>query len=287
MADILVQHNEADDDAQMLSNLPDQAIGYTLESRGLGYKRHDAALGTILELVPTQVGNGANGVRITQLNHGFTKGVLVTYDPVDRVWVKANPASGLFATHLVFRVLSGSVFDAASTGSFTAPAYIAGNYGTLYCSATGMLTTTPVVGAVQVIAVTDGTNVMLHIESKLNQTIGQKAANFSLAEPVVGDNISLLYASSQGFITKVVGFLHGPGTGSVSVALYKSSNRGAGASGTAVASAFAISSYEVAQPIVATYPVSLAPGEFVYGIVTGLTGSPTFLNLVLTFTGVD
>ena len=287
MAHVIVQINEADNDAQMLSNLPVQGVGYTLESHALGYKIHDPVLGDMMEIIPTQVGNGSNGVRVTQATHGFTHGVLISYDPNARVWVKANPANGIFATHFVFRVLSGSVFDAASTGTFKVPAYIAGNYGTLYLSATGTLATTPVAGAVQVVALTDGTHVFLNIENKLNLTVGQKAANFSLAEPVVGDNLSLLYASSQGYITKVVGFLHGPGVGSVTVSLYKSSTRNAGAAGTAIASPFAVSSYEVAQPIVASYPISLAPGEFVYGIVTGLVGAPTFLNLVATFTGVD
>lgn len=288
MADILVQHNEADSDAQLANNLPTQVIGYTLESQALGYMRHDATLGDVVEFVPTLTGNGSNGVRVSQANHGFIVGTLICYNSSTRAWVKADPNAGLWATHFTSRVHTGGIFDAASAGTFRAPVSVSGVYGTLYLSATGTMTPVPTVGSTQVVAFSDGTHVFLTIENKLNKASEQKAANIALAEPVVGDDISIIYAKSQGFITDISGFLHGPGTGSVTVAIYKSTARNAGSNGTPILSApFAVSSKSSAQDLLADYPINVAPGEFIYGLVTDLTGNPTYLNLVVTFTGVD
>lgn len=288
MANILVEHNEADNDAQLSTNLILQAIGFSLESNSLGYKRNDSTLNGIIEYVPSLVGNGSNGVRVNQSAHGFTLGTLIAYNPSSQTWVAANPNVGLWATHYVSRVHTATIFDAASAGTFKVPAYIAGNYGTLYLGADAKLTTVPITGAVQVVAFTDGSHVFLNIENKLNLSVGHKASNVALAEPVAGDDISIVYAKSQGFITGVSGFIHGPGVGAVQVMLYKSSSRNAGTTGTPVLSApFLVSSKTTAQDLPASYPVSVSVGEFVYAVVTSITGAPTYLDLVVTFTGID
>ena len=288
MANILVEHNQADNDAQLLSNLIPQALGYSDESRAVGFKNIDPVLGAVIEFSPSQVGIGSNGTRVSQAAHGLTTGDVIRYDTATRAWVRADPATGSWATHYVFRVHTGGVFDCANAGSYKLPSYVAGLYGILYASATGHLSAAPETGAAQVVGLADGTRIHLAVENKLNINSGARAANLSIAMPVPQDDISVVYANSQGAITSIKGFLSGPGTGSVSVALYVSTNRSSGVSGTAILTApTQITSLTSAQVLPATLPVSIPAGSFVYAIVTGVTGSPTFLNLVVTYTGID
>lgn len=140
MADILVKHNQAENDLQSWSNLKARHMGFSEEANGFWFKKADGSEDGLPVLVPTTIGQGM-GRRYTQAGHGFTVKQLVRWTGTAWTLALATDDASTLATHMVVRVVDANEFDVARMGAWT----LGGSpNGDLYLSATlaGSTTTT-------------------------------------------------------------------------------------------------------------------------------------------------
>lgn len=156
MADILVKHNQAENDLQSWSNLKARHMGFSEEANGFWFKKADGSEDGLPVLVPTTIGQGM-GRRYAQAGHGFTVKQLIRWTGTAWTLALATDDASTLATHMVVRVVDADEFDVARMGAWT----LGGSpNGDLYLSATlaGSTTTTKPANPalVQRVAVGDG-----------------------------------------------------------------------------------------------------------------------------------
>lgn len=156
MADILVKHNQAENDLQSWSNLKARHMGFSEEANGFWFKKADGSEDGLPVLVPTTIGQGM-GRRYAQAGHGFTVKQLIRWTGTAWTLALATDDASTLATHMVVRVVDADEFDVARMGAWT----LGGSpNGDLYLSATLAGSTTTVKPAspalVQRVAVGDG-----------------------------------------------------------------------------------------------------------------------------------
>lgn len=116
MAGILIQLNQALNRAQCWLNLKARHLGWADGDNGIWFKRADGSTYGDPHFVPSTIGNGM-GRRVTQNAHGFPEKWLVYHDGT--AWVSADASTlATFATHMVVRVISTSVFEVAQVGAW-------------------------------------------------------------------------------------------------------------------------------------------------------------------------
>lgn len=114
-----------------------------------------------------------------------------------------------------------------------------------------------------------------------------KSKQLALPTPTQGDNVSLYYARNTATITGIRAVLSGAAGGTVRFDIYKATARNAGTTGTRLTTqTIVLSDYDDGVEIGLATP-ALAGGEYLYMVISSIEGSPTFLEIYLSYTGGD
>jgi Bacteriophage Mu-like, Gp48 len=115
-------------------------------------------------------------------------------------------------------------------------------------------------------------------------TVMSKSKTITIQTPAAGDEVALLYAVEAATLQTIHAAVVG-GT-SVSLEVFQASSLGSGTSGAACCAETSIAPSDGAKAITPTV-TAVAAGQFVYVVVTAVSGSPTSVSLFLSYTGGD
>lgn len=113
-------------------------------------------------------------------------------------------------------------------------------------------------------------------------TVMSKSKTVTIQTPATGDEVALLYAVDAATLQSIHAAV--VGAGGVALQVFQASALGSGTGGSPCCAETVVAPADGAKEITPTV-TTVAAGEFVYLVVTAVSGSPTSVSLFLSYTG--